>query len=62
MRGAGCVINDMWDSDIDKKVFVPYQWLCVGVIIIKDFMVSQKRRYNLNGKETNHFSNFVYDT
>ena len=20
MRGAGCVINDMWDSDFDKKV------------------------------------------
>ena len=20
MRGAGCTINDMWDSDIDKKV------------------------------------------
>ena len=21
MRSAGCVINDMWDSDLDKKVF-----------------------------------------
>jgi hypothetical protein len=21
MRNAGCVINDMWDSDLDKKVF-----------------------------------------
>jgi 4-hydroxybenzoate polyprenyltransferase len=20
MRGAGCVINDLWDRDIDKKV------------------------------------------
>ena len=20
MRGAGCIINDMWDSDFDKKV------------------------------------------
>lgn len=20
MRGAGCIINDMWDRDIDKKV------------------------------------------
>lgn len=20
MRGAGCVINDMWDADFDKKV------------------------------------------
>ena len=25
MRGAGCVINDMWDSDIDKKVI----WTCI---------------------------------
>ena len=23
MRGAGCIINDMWDSDFDKKVNVP---------------------------------------
>ena len=22
MRGAGCVINDMWDSDFDKKVCI----------------------------------------
>ncbi len=22
MRGAGCTINDMWDKDIDKKVFI----------------------------------------
>jgi 4-hydroxybenzoate polyprenyltransferase len=21
MRGAGCTINDMWDKDIDEKVF-----------------------------------------
>jgi 4-hydroxybenzoate polyprenyltransferase len=21
MRGAGCIINDMWDKDIDTKVF-----------------------------------------
>lgn len=21
MRGAGCTINDMWDKDIDKKVY-----------------------------------------
>lgn len=20
MRGAGCIVNDMWDRDIDKKV------------------------------------------
>lgn len=20
MRGAGCIINDMWDKDFDKKV------------------------------------------
>lgn len=23
MRGAGCVINDMWDTDFDKKVSTP---------------------------------------
>ena len=25
MRGAGCIINDMWDQDFDKKVllFIP---------------------------------------
>jgi hypothetical protein len=23
MRSAGCVINDMWDSDLDKKVYWP---------------------------------------
>lgn len=22
MRGAGCTINDMWDKDIDKKVWI----------------------------------------
>lgn len=22
MRGAGCIINDMWDRDFDKKVRV----------------------------------------
>lgn len=22
MRGAGCTINDMWDRDFDKKVFL----------------------------------------
>jgi len=21
MRGAGCTINDMWDKDLDRKVF-----------------------------------------
>lgn len=21
MRGAGCTINDLWDQDIDKKVY-----------------------------------------
>lgn len=31
MRGAGCVINDMWDSDFDKKVIYLffYIWLFV---------------------------------
>jgi 4-hydroxybenzoate polyprenyltransferase len=23
MRGAGCTINDLWDKNLDKKVF-PY--------------------------------------
>ena len=24
MRGAGCTINDMWDKDLDKKVFLAF--------------------------------------
>lgn len=27
MRGAGCTINDMWDKDIDSKVY-KYSVLC----------------------------------
>jgi 4-hydroxybenzoate polyprenyltransferase len=23
MRGAGCTINDLWDRNLDKKVFFP---------------------------------------
>jgi 4-hydroxybenzoate polyprenyltransferase len=23
MRGAGCTINDLWDKDLDDKVFPP---------------------------------------
>lgn len=24
MRAAGCIINDMWDKDFDKKVTILY--------------------------------------
>ena len=26
MRGAGCVINDLWDRDIDRMVHVMHAW------------------------------------
>lgn len=29
MRGAGCTINDMWDKDFDKKVFL---YACAAAI------------------------------
>ena len=28
MRGAGCTINDMWDTKIDRKVGKRRDWLC----------------------------------
>ena len=30
MRGAGCIINDMWDSDVDGKVRVHAVHMCEG--------------------------------
>ena len=30
MRGAGCTINDMWDRNLDKKVYIMMEKLTQG--------------------------------
>ena len=41
LRSAGCIINDMWDSDFDKKVRILSNKLHTCILLIHDSVVDK---------------------